>query len=379
MINIKHCNTSGYLLLEITYLGVRTEQATPYSDKPENHNLLNRLIEQMQTEITTGTFCLDSHLRNAFVQGVFVNSPPMKVIPTLSEFAEMWLNSKSENWTRFVLTKVGQVLQRYLIPAFGNMPMAAISESDLLQLRISISHHSAKNGVCLSAKSLNFIIKVAYQIFRDASALFDFCGPTAPANLADRKAVIDPFSFDDVNSLLRNVPVILLELFQFLLFSGMRLNEVCALQWQDVDFEQGTIRVRNVLNGDQLTPLNNQFRRRDIPISLQLEVALSRQLLKTSKSSWVFTSGKNKPISERTIEGRVWDRALLHAGLRCRHIRQCHWTAALQLFAEGTSLENVAKQLGIANVRPLIALKRVVDEGTHTLQYEIFNTPTNQQ
>lgn len=379
MINIKRCSASGYLILEITYLGVRTEQLTHYSDTPENQNLLNFLVEQMQTEITEGTFCFDRYMGNFSGQQVTLNAESCKVIPTFGEFSQVWLSSKSENWTRFVMTKVREVLQRHLIPTLGKLPLNTISESELLQLRISLSHHSAESRVCLSAKHLNFAIKVAHQILRDSSILFDFTAPTLPAHLTDRKTVIDPFSFGEINTLMRHVPVILLELFQTLFFSGMRLNEVCALQWEDVDFDQGIIRVRNTFCSGQLMQLSNIVRRRDIPMSHALRLALSSQYLRTGKSTWVFTPGKDKPICEKTIGVRVWDKAMQQAGVRYRNVRQCHWSAALQLLVEGTSLENVAKQLGITNLQSLIALKRVVDEKPHDLQYQVLNTSTNQQ
>ena len=61
-----------------------------------------------------------------------------------------------------------------------------------------------------------------------------------------RKVDVDPFSLQDVQSILATVRTDYRNYFTVRFFTGMRTGEINGLKWKYVDFERGLIYVREV-------------------------------------------------------------------------------------------------------------------------------------
>jgi integrase len=59
---------------------------------------------------------------------------------------------------------------------------------------------------------------------------------------------IDPFTFEEVEAILREAQGQERAILTILLLTGMRSGEALALRWDDLDFGRGQIRVRNTLS-----------------------------------------------------------------------------------------------------------------------------------
>ena len=80
------------------------------------------------------------------------------------------------------------------------------------------------------------------------------------------------------------------ELFMFMVQSGVRIGEACALKWSDVDFRLGIIRIRRTMmrtkNGEVLgSSPKSRSGIRDIPINTGIKSVLIRQ---REKLKWVM-------------------------------------------------------------------------------------------
>ena len=127
-------------------------------------------------------------------------------------------------------------------------------------------------------------------------------------------------------------------LFATLLGTGMRIGEVCALKWEDVDFAQKTIIVKHTVGRIYNCELKSTERvhsspktknsYREIPISKQLLQAL-KMVRKQSQSPYVVgTSTQSKePRSYRDYFGRLLKRLdiphLVFHGLRHTFATRC--------------------------------------------------------
>jgi integrase len=107
-------------------------------------------------------------------------------------------------------------------------------------------------------------------------------------------------------------------------YTGMRLSEVLALSWQDVDFARGVIRVQHQLaRGRRGVPPNRippktRASIREIPLLPQL-AALLREHKRRSRypesSDYVFTTSVGTPLLHHNVSKRVLRRAAADAGL----------------------------------------------------------------
>ena len=105
-----------------------------------------------------------------------------------------------------------------------------------------------------------------------------------------RRATIRPWSADEARQFLAVAkPDPLYAAFVLLIFYGLRRGEALGLRWEDIDFDAGTIRIRQQLQRIRgellLAPLKTQAGKRDLPL---LDVV--RQALEASPSGRLVTA-----------------------------------------------------------------------------------------
>ena len=121
-------------------------------------------------------------------------------------------------------------------------------------------------------------------------------------SLANQRKLI---SFVSDNFTFRNLGIMLC------LHSGMRIGEVCALQWKDIDIVQGVIYVRRTI--ERIYIIENDIRRtelvistpktqnsiREIPLSKEL-IRLLKPLKKVVNDSFYILTNESNPTEPRT-------------------------------------------------------------------------------
>jgi integrase len=152
-------------------------------------------------------------------------------------------------------------------------------------------------------------------------------------------------------------------------YTGMRLSELLGLTWQDIDFDNGLIRVRYQLsrptleNPPRRVRLKTAAASRDIPLFPQLGILLKRQKLASPHSNptdYVFSTAAGTPLGGRNVERRGLGHAADTAGLNppnqprlrvhdLRHTFTSHLIIDLKL-----DIAHVSRILGHA--RPSITL-----------------------
>jgi integrase len=126
------------------------------------------------------------------------------------------------------------------------------------------------------------------------------------------------------------------------IYAGLRCKELCNLEWQDIDFEQGLIHVRNkegasVKNHkDRAVPLNKTLR------------AILEPLAKPEGPCFPNQVGG---IYDKDTARRVVDRLYKKAGLAYTGLHVLRHTFASQLVIAGVSIYKVSQWLGHSDVK----------------------------
>jgi integrase len=143
---------------------------------------------------------------------------------------------------------------------------------------------------------------------------------------------------------------------QVALTTGMRLGELLALRWQDIDFERGVIHVRHTVGtkGELAPPKNNRPRTIDLYLSTR-SVLVGLATLEAQPTDYVFVNGRNRPRTRSEVQ-RAFEKARERACLSttprqlCFHdLRHTHASALLNDGAK--SIVYVSKRLGHASVK----------------------------
>lgn len=201
-------------------------------------------------------------------------------LPGLRSPAVMFAEA-AEEWMRLIEQDRGRkpstvkdyrnVLRSRLLPTFGERPIDSITPADIEHWR-----HSLEG---LSNRSKNELLIQLHGIFRRAQQVYGL--ESNPLALVEKHPLrpsgdIEVFSPEEVWSLVRAAASETdAAIFLTAAFTGLRLGELLALRWRDVDFSGTTIRVRaSYALGALTTPKSGKLRA--VPLAPDVASALSR-------------------------------------------------------------------------------------------------------
>ena len=161
----------------------------------------------------------------------------------------------------------------------------------------------------------------------------------------------------------------------FALATGMRQGEILGLQWDDLDFENRTIRVIHNLSNSAdfdenrnktyslkiVTPKSNNSIR-TIPMN---DTVYNMLVNAERKSNIVFPSRNNTYICNKNVL-KVWQRKLKDAGLRYRKFHDLRHTFATMMLSKGCDLITLKELMGHSSIKItemyLEAIPQIKDE-----------------
>ena len=128
--------------------------------------------------------------------------------------------------------------------------------------------------------------------------------------------------------------------------SGLRLSEVCGARLENLDTEEGFIRVTGKGNKTRIVPVGAQARK-----SIELYVKLERpELIKPKSSSHIFLSVRGGPLSPERMRSIVKQRALA-AGIDSKiYPHLLRHSFATHLLQNGADLRVIQEMLGHADI-----------------------------
>ncbi|HUN53559.1 MAG TPA: site-specific integrase [Smithella sp.] len=276
---------------------------------------------------------------------------------TFGHYAKTWIeNTVPATCKRISISDYTGILKNHVLPDLEKTPVTDISKAvvkKLLQQKLkegyaaSTATHikNAISGVLELAVDDNKISSNPAQIIRKL------------IRSKVKKYHIDPLTREETKLLLetclqhypKHYPMLLT-----LCRTGMRLGEVIALQWGDIDFNNRFIIVRRSRSKSHTsTPKNDKYR--NIDMSRQLTECLTKLKIKRKEEylakgegmpEWIFISDIGTPLIEGHWRERVFKKLLEKAKIRQIRIHDIRHTYASQLIQDNRSLAYIKDQLG---------------------------------
>lgn len=367
---------TGRLVIDFTYRGVRCREQTALPDTAQNRKRAELVVLRIKSAIAAGTFDYSeffpgsalvtrfaANTGGATAKIVTVSAPavaamPVAATPTLRDFTATWLAEHQVEWRRSHIKVLKSTIDGHLLPALGDRPVGTITKAEILAFRAKLAELPGRTGEKLSNKRINGILAPLSQILNEAAERYSFVSPTSKLKrLKVRKSDVDPFTLDQVQTLLATVRIDWRDYFTTRFLTGMRTGEAHGLKWKYVDFDNRLILIREtfVLGEDDETKTDSS--RRDIQMSQPVFEALKRQHAATGKlSEYVFCNREGQPIDNKNFSDRVWYPLLRHLGFKSRRPYQMRHTAATLWLASGEAPEWIANQMGHANSQMLFTV-----------------------
>jgi integrase len=342
---------TGKLFFDFRYRGQRCREQTALDDTPANRKKARQVLARIEAEITLGTFDYARY---------FPNSPTAAEIaandrrgataagtPLFKDFAESWFEEMKVQWRATHITTVRTTLDKYLKATFGEKEVGRITKADILEFRSTLAKVTNRKGKSLSATRINHIMTPLRMILNEAANRYDFSSPYhGIKSLKVPRTDVQPFTLDEVKSILETVRAGFRNYFTVRFFTGMRTSEIDGLQWEFVDFQRRQILVRQALVHGEMVYTKNDGSFRTIDMSQLVYDALTEQHKATKDHPFVFCTRSGTPLSHNNVTQRVWYPLLRHLGLRKRRPYQTRHTAATLWLAAGESPEWIARQMG---------------------------------
>lgn len=255
------------------------------------------------------------------------------------------------------------LLNKHILPEFGDCTELPEHEVQSFVLRKIKGGISAK-----TVKDILIVLKMIVQYGAKNGWINNYSWDIKyPAN--EQKKELDVMSTDNFKQIL----AYLQKNFTFqglgiiiTMNTGMRIGEICGLQWGDIDMDTNCISVQRtveriyVMEGDKkftklvINTPKTQNSCRQIPMSKDL-LALVKPLMKVVNKSYYVLSNSDKPIEPRTYRN-YYKELLAQLGIPDLKFHGLRHSFATKCIEAGCDYKTVSVLLGHANISTTLNL-----------------------
>ena len=255
-------------------------------------------------------------------------------------------------------------VQEHIIPYFKNINVDRIN-NDIVNRFIndkSIKGRLDKKGG-LSPKTVTDILSLLNQILSFARNKGYFAGTFNIAKPKSQTKTYNILSFEEQKTLakylqINTTPAKLGVLIS--LYTGIRLGELCALKWSDIDIPNGTLKIDKTIQRIKNTDKYSKTKTRiiiDKPKSqksirvIPLPSFLLKELsVNKSNDSYYILTGNNKYVEPRTYQ-TIFKKMLKEAGLNDINFHTLRHTFATRAIEQGFDVKALSEILGHSSVK----------------------------
>jgi len=236
------------------------------------------------------------------------------------------------------------IVNTHLVPQFGDMQLRLITRESVQ------SFLAGKLRAGLAWKTVKHIRTTFGTILRAAEAddlLSD--NPVHKTRLPRRGPISEKASIapEKLLELLDALPEPSQSLAWLLALTGLRIGELLALRWRDVDLESGCVRVRQTVYEGQFDDPKTRRSRRTVPLGNRgVEILARRRPSPLDPEALVFASGRATPLNRRNLLNRQLKPACERVGLAAANWHWLRHAHATMLDAVGAPLGTVQALLG---------------------------------
>lgn len=232
----------------------------------------------------------------------------MENFKTIREVAILWRKDKQQYVKQSSLSAYSLILENHILPTFGEKQRLTESEIQdfvLRKLQAGLCQKTVKDMLVVLKMIQKFGVKNGYMPFTEWSVKY----PTE-----QKKQELEVLSISHQKRIMQHV----INNFTFrnlgiyvCLSTGMRIGEVCALKWGDVNLMTGTISVCRTIERIYVIEDNRRYTElvigspktknsvRDIPMSRELS-KLIRPLKKVMNDDYYILTNEANPTEPRT-------------------------------------------------------------------------------
>lgn len=290
---------------------------------------------------------LKSSLASDVARGEYRESSRVR----FEDYARDWVRTYEGRTSRGIraetLSEYGRDLELHVLPVLAHRRLSEIEQRDLKAL----ARHLSDKG--LAAATVRIVMAPVRALFATAveegllrtnpAAGLRLGGGTKKADPANSRRALDEA---ELARLIGETPERWRLLIRFLAQTGLRVGELIALRWEDVDLGTRRVSVRRRLYRGRLDAPKSSYGTRQVPISTRLAQDLWRHRAGATDGDAVFVGPEGRPLRSEFVLRSIVKPAAARAGVPWAGVHTMRHTCASILFRSGWNAKQVQIVLG---------------------------------
>ncbi len=332
--------------IDFYYAGARCRERIKLVPTPANLKRAAQHRASILDAIARGVFDYLTTFPKSKTALKFVKKP--ESVLTLELYLESWLKQKERELKASTYKDYERIVYKVLIPRLGKTPLGELTRSMIRTFASEYEAGSKRIRNILSVLRISLTNAVEDELIENNPIAEWSCKINeGPKEVDD----VDPFTAEEQIAILSVLTGQVQNLVQFAFWTGARTSELVALEWKDIDWNRGVVRIRRAKTQEskvaEVTKTTSGNR----------EIKLLPPALEALKAQKPFTFLKGKEIFQnpRTMEPwkgdlpirqSYWKPALKRAGVIYRRPYQTRHTYASMMLSAGENPMWVAQQMG---------------------------------
>jgi integrase len=292
---------------------------------------------------------------------------------TFSDISQKWLLNVSLKVKQSTYARYLFLLERHILPTLGGYKMQKLTSADIdrfAQSKLSNGRIGGNTG--LSAKSVTDILSVIKSIltFAEKERLINRANLTVtyPKSVPSETTVISRHE----QAVLENYLYRGIDLFKLgvlvSLYTGIRIGELCALQWKNISVSKSTISIAQTIqrmrNTDSQaknktkilidTPKSKKSVR-EIPVPDFIMREISRFVPQPFNANAYFLTGRENKFAEPRTYQNFFSKCVRESGIAPVNYHATRHTFATRCIEAGFDIKSLSEILGHANVNTTLS------------------------
>jgi integrase len=252
-----------------------------------------------------------------------------------------------------------RTLNKHLLPAFGDSRLCDIGTLDLQQFVLQ------KMAGGLGWQCADHYRNLMSKIFVTAKKWGFFAGdnPAIGVELPEKKAVREKHILlpDQISSLLAALEEPVCTMFLVGVLTGLRVGEILALRWKDIDFRSSEIRVEQAYYRGLIGTPKTKGSRRTLPMPNFLKDVLKRLSEKAASGDHlIFQTRNGTPFSDTNLLHQHLKPVGKKLGMPWLNWRTLRRTHATLLQHAGATLKEAQAQMGHAKMSTTLEIYTIL-------------------
>ena len=341
MISIIKKKKSKNLYVQFYLDGRCIQRSTKLKDTPKNRKFIeNSIIPPLRLKILKGE--VDTKKQNK----------------DFDFFAKKYLVSKDDLKT---YDQLSNIVSNQLLPIFSKRDVTTIK-------RYEIKEFADDRLKSATPKRVKILVNVIASIL-DIAIEYEVISNNIAKNIKlpkHYKKPLEPFSQKEVNKILFNVNGWFKAFLAISFYTGVRTGEVLALNWNDVNFEDGYISINKSLRNGKVDLPKTKTSIRDVPIFEPLYKIL-KEYRATSKSIPLFLNPHTGNMFYKSAKlTKFWKSLLIECKIEYRILYSTRHTFITTMLKSGQfNMLEIAQMAGHSNTEMIVRNYAKFIKGEH--------------